>query len=259
MYRIRLESAMTIFTIIFCKFATELTNSQMKYYKKILKKLDSEINYRFFRHYRYKRVVRRHLQKFYSDNAEPARNECKMIVYMADGAIYQGGIADRLRGMITLYDYCKEAGLDFRINFVYPFNLETYLLPARYDWRLKPGELSMNSRTSRPFYMDTRKEFGPREDRFQHDTFRSFFSKNFRQGHVYTIFHYAESRFAELFAELFTLSPELQKQLDRAKQPLGPDYISVSTRFLELLGDFSRSQMQAKPQASPERSARAIR
>lgn len=215
--------------------------------KKIIESIDSEINYLFFRRFRYARTVRRHLAKYYTDAEPLATNEKKMIVYMADGVIYRSGLADRLRGMLTLYDYCKEHGFDFRINFTDPFCLEKYLLPAKYDWTLNPGELSKNKRCSMPVYVDTRRDQGDREKRWQKATFDYYFNKDFKQAHVYTIFDYAEDRFPSLFNELFKLSPALEKNLEKATGNLGDGYISISTRFLELLGDFKES----KPMVSP--------
>lgn len=223
--------------------------------KELIKRIDAEVNYAFFRRYRYARTVRRHLARYYTDSEPEATNSKKMVVYMADGLIYRSGIADRLRGMLTLYDYCKNHGLDFRIHFTDPFPLERFLLPARYDWRLKPGELSRNRRTSMPVYVDTRRDQGERERRWQEKTFDYYFSKDFSQAHVYTIFDYAEDRFASLFRELFILSPLLKDNLDKAVSNLGDTFISVSTRFLELLGDFEEPKPMVRPLPVKEREA----
>lgn len=227
----------------------------MNLFKKLLRRLDTEFNYAFFRRYRYARTVRRHLAKRYTADAPPARNERKMVVYMADGIRRHGGIADRLRGMVTLYEYCRDNGLDFRINFTSPFNLERYLVPNAYDWRLRRGELSMNSATSRPFYMDTRDDTGPREDRFQRKIMRHYFSRTFKQAHVYTIFYCGEHRFAELFGELFRPAEAVAREVEKAKAALGEGYISVSTRFLELLGDFKEPRRERETLPEPEQEA----
>ena len=81
--------------------------------KRFKTRLKTEINYLFFRVYRYKRVVRRHFSKYYDDNHPQATNSRKMVVYMADGKYRHGGLADRLRGIVTLYRYCIEHNLDF--------------------------------------------------------------------------------------------------------------------------------------------------
>lgn len=220
---------------------------ERRFINRIIEKILTEVNYAFFRRYRYARTVRRHLARFYTDFEPEAANESKMIIYMADGAIYRSGLADRIRGMLTLYDYCKAHGLDFRINFTDPFPMERFLVPAQYNWQLKPGELSKNKHNSIPVYVDTRRDIGEREKRWQEATYDYYFSKDFKQAHVYTNFDYAEEKFTLLFKELFRLSPILQRNLDEATRRLGDSYISVSTRFLELLGDF----VEPKPIVAP--------
>ena len=48
---------------------------------------------------------------------------------MADGLIKQGGLADRLRGIVSLYKFCKENDLVFTIYFSVPFNMQEFLRP----------------------------------------------------------------------------------------------------------------------------------
>lgn len=218
-----------------------------KFLKKIIDRISTEVNYAFFRRYRFARTVRRHLAQFYTDFEPEPTNESKMIVYMADGALYRSGLADRIRGILSLYYYCKTHNLDFRINFTDPFPLERFLLPAKYDWQLKAGELTKNKRYSIPIYVDTREAPGERERRWQEATFDRYFSKDFRQAHVYTNFDQAKENFSQLFNELFRVSPVFQRNLDEATSRLGRTYISVSTRFLELLGDF----VEPKPIVTP--------
>lgn len=215
--------------------------------RKILRRIDTEINYLFFRRYRYARTVRRHLLKHYDSESPKATNRKKIAVYMANGLRLHGGLADRLRGIVSLYGVCRDMGIDFRINFTSPFKLERYLRPNRYNWLLGEGELSFNSTTSHPFFTDTRGDTGQREIRFQDRLLRKYLSEPFMQAHVYTSFYCGEDRFAELFAELFQPAPEIAADLRDIKQYLGNRYISVSTRFLELLGDFKEPKTERKP------------
>ena len=73
-----------------------------------------------------------------------------MIVCMVDGKRKQGGLADRLRGIVSTYYVCKKLGYDFRINFVHPFPLIDYLVPNTYDWRVSQDELCYNSHDAEP-------------------------------------------------------------------------------------------------------------
>lgn len=223
--------------------------------KEIIQRIDTEINYAFFRRYRYARTVRRHLAAYYNESDPVASNKNKMIVYMADGLIHHSGFADRIRGILTLYDYCKKHGLDFRINFTDPFPLERFLIPASHDWRLMDGELSRNRKSSIPVYVDKRRDEGDREKRWQEATYSYYFNKDFRQAHVYTNFDYAEERFASLFNELFRTSTLLERKLEETSSKLGKSYVSVSTRFLELLGDFKEPKPMVAPLSETERVA----
>lgn len=223
--------------------------------KRFKKRLKTEINYLFFREYRYKRVVRRHFSKYYDDNHPQATNSRKMVVYMADGKYRHGGLADRLRGIVTLYRYCIEHNLDFRIHFTSPFILEEYLQPNEYDWRLRRGELSFNASTSHACYMDTTGDVGEREMRFQRKITDKFLSQPYAQLHVYSIFYYEEKRFGELFNMLFKPAPVVQAEIDRNLREIGGEYITVSTRFLELLGDFKEPKGVRKELPKAEQEA----
>ncbi len=66
---------------------------------KISERIKSEINYLFFRRYRYRRVERRHLAGYYGPENPAAINERRQVIFMADGKRMHGGLADRLRGI----------------------------------------------------------------------------------------------------------------------------------------------------------------
>ena len=225
---------------------------------KILEQIKSEVNYLFFRRYRYHRVERRHLADYYSPDKQPAANTHPQVIFMADGKRMHGGLADRLRGICSLYESARGLGMDFRICFRFPFRLEDYLVPSGYDWRIADEDVSYNSETSRPVYMDTRGETDLREKRWQRNYFEKAVSDpTLLQFHCYSSFFFAEDRFGELFSELFRPSPALEKRLAETEPLLGKNYISVSTRFLELLGDFDEPRRERFPLA-PEEQKRLI-
>ncbi len=74
-----------------------------------------------------------------------------------------------------------------------------------------------------------------------------------RQFHCYSSFFFAEDRFGELFSELFRPAPALEQRLSETSRMLGGDYISISARFLELLGDFDEPRRERIPLHSGER------
>lgn len=197
-----------------------------------------DLNNLFYREYRLKRKVRRYLAPYYSEQAPVASNEKKVIVFMADGRKKHGGLADRLRGIISTYKYCLEHQVDFRIHFTEPFVLEELLVPSEYDWRINSDEISYNSLDSLPVYIDS--SCYPEADRqYQRELAEKLLKKDYKQIHVYTNMYYADDEFGTLFNRLFKPAPALQVWIDENLAKLGNNYISLSFRFQNLFGDFA--------------------
>lgn len=212
----------------------------------IKKELKWWANKLFFRSYRYKRIERRHLLPQYSADAAPSVSKGKMVVVMYDGKRNHGGLADRLRGAIYFYALCRETDRRFRLNFIFPFKLETYLIPNTYDWRLKPGELTFNISEARPVFTDTIGITGPREIKWEKNYASKKLRSNTKQLHVYSPFVCADEDFSRYFHDLFRPSPLLEDALRPYREMLGENYISISTRFMELLGDFHEPKAKFK-------------
>jgi hypothetical protein len=207
--------------------------------KSLIRLIRDEGNYLFFRRYRYRRIVYRHLRRYYSADAPCSTYNARMIVYMADGRYLHGGLADRLRSILTTYRYCRRKGIRFAINFTFPFRLEDYLEPASYDWRLLPGELTYNSHQACAVFTDTAANETPREMAFCHRLVDSALGRNKQQIHTYGALYYDAHDFAMLWHELFRPTAAIQAEIDRHLTNIGGTYVSISTRFMELLGDFS--------------------
>lgn len=176
---------------------------------------------------------------FYSKEAPRAVNDDKLIICMCDGRMDHGGIADRLRGIISTYYLCKKEDLSFRIFFNHPFRLEDYLVPAKYDWRIPQSELCYNSNDSSFVFCGSNNTTV--ETFFQAQWLKKHFREAKKQLHVYTNAHLIrDNRYSHLFRELFKPSERLDKALAHySKQFESEGYISVSLRFIGLLGDFS--------------------
>lgn len=229
--------------------------------KKLLSPARRWANYAFFREYRYRRKVRRHLRKYYTDDAPRTTYPKEMLVCMADGRCHHGGLADRLRSFVTFYGYCKEHGLRFAINFNFPFRLEEYLVPNRYNWLLEDGDLTFNSKEAHAVYMDNTADTGERELRYQRRMSRKLLGdKRYIQHHVYSSFYYDEANFGRYFHELFRPSERVAAALKAEQQALGENYVSVSARFLELLGDFKepRATLHLNEQERQELTERCV-
>lgn len=160
----------------------------------------------------------------------------KRVVYLCDGQTIYGGLADRFKGMLSLYAICQELGYDFRIHFVSPCRLEDYLIPATYDWRISAEELHYDQAAMLVLENTD-------DARYQTRKQAAWLRQRLQEGpaeiHVITNSNYAyELDYSGLFKQLFRPSPLLESALRSELSALSGHYVSVSARFLTLLGDF---------------------
>ena len=175
----------------------------------------------------------------YSTDVPIINVEKKRAICIFDGKIKNGGLADRLRGIISVYEVCKELGLEFKILFNNPFNLDEYLEPNKIDWHIPEQNLNYNTRTTDICYIDTLSD-SDYEAKEQKKWFKKEFKRNFKEFHVRSnAFFSYHGNYSVLFQELFKPAPRLQEKIDLYKGILGEEYISTSFRFLDLLDDFN--------------------
>ena len=174
-------------------------------------------------------------------NDAPIRSKDKTVICIYDGKIKNGGLADRLRGIVSVYSICKEYKIDFKIIFNSPFNLTNFLEPNKVNWCVSKEELSYNTKVTDICYIETLNG-SDYEAKKQKQWFRREFKKKYREFHVRTnaLFSYKEN-FSLLFSELFKLSHKLQSSIELQKSIIGTGYISTSFRFMNLLGDFNET------------------
>lgn len=179
---------------------------------------------------------------YYTADAPRARNQRKQIVCMVDGRMQHGGLADRLRGIVSAYYVSKEMGLEFKINFVYPFRLEDYLQPNTVDWRISESDVCYNSRDALPMFCGSNATLV--EPWFQKLWFKKMFGQDVKQVHIYTNAHLLPRGhgFHDCFHELFKPSEALDAALRQYMQPLQGGYYAMTFRFQQLLGDFKEEQ-----------------
>lgn len=154
------------------------------------------------------------------------------VVCMCDGEFYHGGPTDRLRGILSAYSEAQRAGVPFFINWTSPFHLTDYLVPATFDWRVSPNQISHARGSSVPVVADDLNDFQSRM------RIRSALCRRDRQIHLYTNADFAKGEYSKLYPKLFKPSPLLQKEVEHHLRMLGKNYMAVTTRFLSLLGDF---------------------
>ena len=168
-------------------------------------------------------------------------NNGKEVVFIVTAeTTFNMGLADRLRGVTSVYKVCKEMGLPFKIYFKIP-NLIDYLEPNEYDWRIAENEISYDTKKVYPCTVLTfHANLNDKLQSFaQKSILKHFIRKNYQQIHVHTNMVASEREYGELFKELFKPTPLLQEQLDYHLPQLGGEnsFFAMVYRFRRLLGD----------------------
>ena len=162
-------------------------------------------------------------------------SKSKRNVFMVDGRVGHGGMFDRLKGIISVYAISKAQQKDFRIHFSYPFELEKYLEPNEYDWRIDAKTINYHFPSARPLFLYG-ECYSPR---------RLFKLRN-GEAHFYfgyNILDEVNARYGtnfewgQLYRELFRPTSYLQQYIDKYQAEIGTDYVVFHARFLNLLGD----------------------
>ena len=177
------------------------------------------------------------------------------VINVIDGTIQHCGLADRLRGAISTYAICKEKNLPYRLYFTYPFNLDDYLIPNQYDWRISNTDVCGNIRDCNMVILCTTEDSAYQFHK-QKNYLRRHINRSDKQTIVFTNAGFAYNLdFSNLFNELFKPGKKLQTSINRQMEILGPDYISVHIRFLGLLGDFNETWKMGQ---LPEKDAQEL-
>jgi len=162
----------------------------------------------------------------------------KRIIVCFDGLFPHGGLVDRLKGMVSLYQVAKELDYDFKIVFDNPFQLSSFLEPNHVPWELQPKHITWHPTTTKLLYLINNFEANP---------FQIIKKSKAHQFYVYANIDYSNSIFPELdlknveskwredFNELFKKSELLKAKLNDL---LSEPYIAFHTRFTSLMGDF---------------------
>lgn len=161
------------------------------------------------------------------------------IIFMCDGRLHHNGLTDRLRGILTTYALAKILKRPFYIHWTSPFQLENYLEPNNYDWRISHENINYDIRYSTPlvFNLHPHKSYRKRNI-LSYLIFAKWLSKKARDKHVYTNFYFPKSKFPRLYKELFRPSHVLLEEINKHLAILGHHYWSFSFRYHRLLGDF---------------------
>lgn len=169
-----------------------------------------------------------------------------MVICMCDGRFRSGGLGDRIHGILSLYKFCEDKNIPFKVNFCEPFRLKEYLAPNEVDWDIEPDELCYDLNGSKPILMacsfksngGTQQQEADFMYRYLESTIKI---KGKKEYHIYTNMHYAcrSDMYSLLFHKLFKPTQPLLDAIEWNKQQIKTSYISVTLRFQNLLGDFS--------------------
>jgi hypothetical protein len=163
----------------------------------------------------------------------------KTIIVIHNGWTESGGLADRLKGIVSTYQLCQEMHLPFRIHFTHPFPLEHILVPNTYDWHISPSSLCYTQPQTIPLCLEIGSESPWQQQQQKHFLQCAFQKTEGTQIHVYTNAMFACNKgFGKAFHELFKPSERLKASIDHQLDLIGRPYVSVSARFLGALGDF---------------------
>lgn len=186
---------------------------------------------------KWRREVDKYVSFYYTEDAVSATNSKKIVICMVDGKMHHGGLGDRLRGIISVYYICSKLNIPFKIYFISPFRLQDFLMPNVVDWEIDDKDICYNKKDAIPVFCGTNGTHV--EKPFQERWLTKRIKENVKQIHIYTNAHLKEGRqFHLYFNRLFKMSPTLKDLVDKVKAEIGSNYIAVTCRFQQLLGDF---------------------
>ncbi|WP_154855408.1 hypothetical protein [Cyclobacterium xiamenense] len=155
------------------------------------------------------------------------------LVYHIDGSRLNMGLADRFRQVLGVYALAKKHNKIFKFKMTAPFDIEEYLEPRSYNWKIHDQFLSFNIFKTRLLYIGY----------FSKIYTEKFVSKSKKQVYLYSSTHFSwVSDFGYSYKELFH---ELFKPSEKINQIVA-NYIAeyqgwdtLHFRFIGLLGDFN--------------------
>lgn len=165
------------------------------------------------------------------------KQRLQRIVLFFDGTVINAGLADRLRAMTSVYHWCKNNQIEFKIYFEYPFCLKDYLKPNKVDWMITDFELKHDKYINKALisFSDL---FGEKINNLLHrrylDTLLTSGNKTI---HLYTNTCCYDEFFNHDFHDLFVTDVSLENEIQSFLTEIGGKYISLSFRFAQLLGD----------------------
>ena len=157
----------------------------------------------------------------------------KIVIFFIDGKTIHGGLSDRLRGLFSTYYYCLKEGIDFKVFWTYPFNLQDYLETNKVNWLIEGKAISHNKNEVAFRFFNSYSLMNNNET-----SFLKIMNTKKHEIHVYSNITLHEEMYHIFFNDLFKPSKMLSDALQYNTDKIGGKYISVSFRFIGILGDF---------------------
>jgi len=169
----------------------------------------------------------------------------KKIIFMIeskDGRSH--GLADKLKGIITIFDMSNLLNISFYIHWTYPVDIKNYLLPHKINWNIEDNEIIRDN--SKAFKID-----------FTTDGGLNYYEKlikiinalnKYEQVHVFSNSRQTTKKeYRNYFKALFKPTDKLQSAIEFHLREIGCDFVSVTFRFQQLLGDFEEGGYPTLP------------
>lgn len=164
------------------------------------------------------------------------KSKNKTIVIVFNGRIINAGLTDNLKAICSIYYWSKQNDYIFKIYYTHPFKLNNYLLPNKYNW-ICSNEVSYKEAIPKAL-ISCKVIYGDSVNRSNQLRYlESFKQCKEEQIHIYSNTDCYDETFHEMYHELFKPTDTLQKRIDYYKDEIGENFISVSFRFTQLLGD----------------------
>lgn len=174
----------------------------------------------------------------------------KEIVVMIDGTQVHGGLTDRFRHILSVYSYCKNNNIRFRLYYVYPCNIQFLFQPNKYDWSIKEEDISYSFYDHKELYLYVdiyNGQYKKTTNAINNERHLSILNQILNnsskiQYHVYGNSYFAQGQYKLLFEELFRPTNYLKNKIAEYHKYITEPYEAVTLRFQQLLGDFKEGQ-----------------
>ena len=172
----------------------------------------------------------------------------KTVVLFYDGTFSSPGLADMLRAICSVYQWCKEKDLNFKLYCSKPFRMSDYLVPNEYDWTINTEDIDYSN--SKPYAIFSYNKFygEKKQEELQKYSLDRILNFQTEQIHLYTNLCCYDNYFFNNFHGLFKIEKKLEQELLLFQKEIGSEYITISFRFTQLLGDLKDTFAEPLPE-----------